>query len=157
MYYRVHYPDGRQEGPSSWEQLKQQAFYKTLPPAAILENVQTGERQPVHSTPDLMQLAQASVSSGSSALIPLDNKPALLSYYLGLFSLAACIPFVGLLGVGMAITAFVLGIKGLKLVKAHPEVHGTVHAWIGVLGGLICGTVGLLVNVVVIIALLANP
>ena len=64
-------------------------------------------------------------------LIPYRNAPALVAYYLGIFSL---VPVAGLLP---AVPAFVLGIIGLKKQKRQPEVKGGVHAWVGIiLGGL---------------------
>ena len=41
----------------------------------------------------------------------------------------------------------ILGIKGLKNVKANPEVKGTAHAWIGI----ISGTVFLLLSIAVFV------
>ncbi|MCA9121692.1 MAG: DUF4190 domain-containing protein [Planctomycetaceae bacterium] len=75
----------------------------------------------------------ASQDQGDSTggVIPYKNMPALLAYYLGLFSLLPC------LGLFLAIPAFVLGIMGLKKRKQNPVVKGSVHAWIGiVMGGL---------------------
>ncbi len=67
----------------------------------------------------------------TGGVIPYKNPPALIAYYLGLFSL---FPLFGLL---LAIPAFILGIKGLKLRRENPAVKGSVHAWIGiVMGGL---------------------
>ncbi len=67
----------------------------------------------------------------TGGVIPYKNVPALLAYYLGLFSL---FPFLGL---ALAIPAFVLGIMGLRKRKQNPAVKGSIHAWIGiVMGGL---------------------
>jgi hypothetical protein len=71
-----------------------------------------------------------------ATIIPYKNAPALIAYYLGLFS---CFPFLGFF---LAIAALILGVKGLKEVKRNPRAHGTAHAWIG----LVCGTIGLLFN-----------
>lgn len=66
-------------------------------------------------------------------IIPYKNPPALIAYYLGVFSL---IPFLGIVP---GIAAFILGLIGLRAVRAKPESRGKVHAWIGsVLGGT-CG------------------
>ena len=64
---------------------------------------------------------------GTGGLIPYKNVPALIGYYCGVFSIIPCflIGFAGL----------VLGILGLRKVARHPEVKGTVHAWIGILAG----------------------
>lgn len=71
-----------------------------------------------------------------STIIPYKNAAALAAYYLGLFS---CFPILGL---PLAIAALVLGIMGLRNVGRNPQMKGTVHAWVG----LICGTIGLLIN-----------
>lgn len=65
----------------------------------------------------------------TGGLIPYKNPNALIAYYCGLFSL---FPFLGFF-LGMA--GLILGIKGLKYRTAHPEVKGSVHAWIGVIMG----------------------
>lgn len=67
----------------------------------------------------------------TGGLIPYKNAPALIAYYLGLFSLFPCI------GLFLAIPAFILGIIGLRKRQQNPAVKGSVHAWIGiVMGGL---------------------
>lgn len=66
----------------------------------------------------------------TGGLIPYKNVPALVGYYLGIFSLFPCVPV-------LSIAALVLGIMGLMKVKREPVVKGTVHAWIAVvLGGV---------------------
>ena len=62
-------------------------------------------------------------------LMPSKNGPALAAYYLGVFSI---IPF---LGIPMGIAAFILGMKGLRKAREHPEVKGKVHAWVGIIAG----------------------
>lgn len=69
----------------------------------------------------------------TGGLIPYKNGPALLAYYLGLFSL---IPG---LGSPLGIAAFILGLKGLAKRKREPHVRGTVHAWVGIIMGGIFG------------------
>ncbi|MFQ3611639.1 MAG: DUF4190 domain-containing protein [Fimbriimonadales bacterium] len=83
---------------------------------------------------------EGSSTSGVNKLIPYKNMPALIGYYLGLFS---CFPVIGLL---LAIAAVVLGYKGLQNVKQHPECEGRVHAWVA----LVTGTIGLLINLFLI-------
>ena len=91
-----------------------------------------------------------------ATIIPYRNPPALIAYYLGIFSLIACIPFVGLIGLGMSIAAFVCGINGLRRAAQNPEARGRVHAWIGIICGGIFTVFGLLINVVAIIGLYAG-
>ena len=67
----------------------------------------------------------------TGGVIPYKNMPALLAYYLGLFSLIPCF------GLFLAVPAFILGIVGLYKRSQNPAIKGSVHAWIGiVLGGL---------------------
>jgi hypothetical protein len=82
--------------------------------------------------------------SGFGALIPARNPSALAAYYLGLFSL------IPVLGLPMGIIAFVLGLKGLKFAKATPAVHGTAHAWVGI----ICGGFWALAYLVLLVLLI---
>jgi hypothetical protein len=85
----------------------------------------------------------------TGGVIPYKNPPALISYYCGIFSLLACIPFF----VPLPIVAFVLGLKGLKKARAEPHVKGQVHAWIGVICGAIFSLIGIASTVLCIIAI----
>jgi hypothetical protein len=91
-----------------------------------------------------------------SYVIPYKNVPALIAYYLGVFSFSACIPILGIVGVGMGIAALVLGIRGLKVAAANPQAHGRVHAWIGIIGGTVFALIGLAINIAMIVGMLAN-
>lgn len=67
-----------------------------------------------------------------SVVVPYKNVPALVAYYLGVFSLIPCI------GALLALGSITCGIYGLVTVKRNPLAHGTVHALVGiVLGGLV--------------------
>jgi len=77
-------------------------------------------------------------------MIPSKNTAALAAYYLGVFS---AIPF---LGIPLGIAALVLGIRGARNAREHPEVKGKVHAWVGIIAGglfalLYLGIIGLMV------------
>jgi hypothetical protein len=66
-----------------------------------------------------------------SYIVPYRNGYALAAYYLGIFSLIPC------LGGVLGLAACPLGIVGLRHAGRHPEAHGRIHAWVGVvLGGL---------------------
>ncbi|MCL6536731.1 MAG: hypothetical protein K6U77_11770 [Armatimonadetes bacterium] len=70
-------------------------------------------------------------SDALSKIVPYRNKPALIGYYLAVFSFIPCI------GLPLAIAAVVLGVRGLAVVRETPEAHGKAHAWVAiVLGGL---------------------
>lgn len=81
--------------------------------------------------------AAAPVPQGDSTggIIPYKNAPALIAYYLAVFSLIPC------LGLPLGIAAVVLGIMGLQKRKANPAISGTAHSWIGILLG---GTMALI-------------
>jgi len=83
-------------------------------------------------------------------LIPYKNEYALFSYYLGVFSL---IPLIG--GV-LGIIAVVMGLKGLKHAKSHPEARGKVHAWVGIVLGGLCASVTILIVLLLVIAAFSN-
>src|SRR5688572_6468125 len=110
-----------------------------------------GPGSPYHSPPQVhnppaVPGQRSGTDEVTSTVIPYRNPPALTAYYLGLFSLSACIPFLGVVGVAMGVAAVVLGIKGLRRVRADPQVHGTVHAWIGIVGGSIFTLLGLVMQ-----------
>ena len=99
-----------------------------------------------YQAPHEAVIQATAVGGGDEAVatvIPYRNANALIAYYLGLFS---CFP---VLGFPLAIVALWLGIRGLRAVRANPGVHGTVHAWIG----LVCGTIGFLINLMIISAI----
>ncbi len=83
---------------------------------------------PPVSAPAPVPAPQGDATGG---LIPYKNGPALIAYYLGVFSIIPCV------GIPLGAAAIVLGILGLKKAARQPEVRGQVHAWVGiVLGGL---------------------
>ena len=67
-----------------------------------------------------------------SRMIPYRNVPALIAYYLGIFSLIPCV------GLPLGIAALILGIIGLKRAGQNPQAKGKVHAWIGIILGGLC-------------------
>lgn len=103
--------------------------------------------------PNHVPAASAPSQSGDdavAALIPYRNWPALTSYYLGLFSLFPC------LGAILGVAAFILGVMGLRRAARNPEAKGKVHAWIGVICGGLFGLAWIAIDIVVIIAMIAN-
>lgn len=77
-----------------------------------------------------------------TSLIPIKNKQALISYYLGVFSL------LPILGIPLGIAAFILGIRGVKFAKIHPEAKGAIHAWVGLILGGFFGLCNILLIVI---------
>ena len=85
---------------------------------------------PPGSGPPAVGYPAPQVSAGGlNALIPTRNPSALTAYYLGIFSIVPC------LAIPMGIAAVVLGVRGLTLYKAQPEVRGRTHAWVGIIAG----------------------
>jgi hypothetical protein len=155
MFEQVHVvmPDGQRHGPVDWNTVRQWTAERRIPPEAMLVDVASGQQRSVASFQDL---PRGSGDEAVSTIIPYRNKPALIGYYLGVFSLLACIPLLGMVGVGMGIAAVVLGIKGLGNVKQNPQAKGTAHAWIAIVCGALFGLVGLAVQVLFIIGLVAS-
>jgi thiol:disulfide interchange protein len=73
-------------------------------------------------------------------MVPYRNKAALAAYYLGLFSIIPC------LGPLLSIAAIVFGIMGLRQARLRPEAKGKVHAWVGIIAGLLFGLVALAIT-----------
>ncbi len=72
---------------------------------------------------------QQNEGDATGGLIPYKNAPALIAYYISLLSL------IPILGIPFGITAFILGIIGLKKRAANPVIKGAAHAWIGIILG----------------------
>ena len=66
----------------------------------------------------------------TGGVIPYKNPHALISYYLGIVAL------LPLVGVPFGIASIILGVIGLRNRSKNPIIKGSVHAWIGILGGL---------------------
>ena len=72
----------------------------------------------------------------TGGVIPYKNPCALTAYYLGIVAL---LPVVGM---PFGVASLVLGIIGLQRRAKNPVVKGSVHAIIGIVGGLLslfCG------------------
>jgi hypothetical protein len=122
--------DGRQFGPFSEHELRGMISTGQATTAELACVVGTSDWKPLHTFPGF-QFAVTSGDSPVSTVIPYKNPPALLGYYLSVFSL---IPVVGLI---LAIPAVILGFVGLKRAKKVPGSKGTAHAWTAlILGGI---------------------
>lgn len=73
-------------------------------------------------------------SSGVEGLVPYKNAPALIGYYMGVFSL------IPILGLPFSVAAIILGVIGLKKRKEMPSAKGSAHAIVA----LVLGTITLL-------------
>jgi hypothetical protein len=164
----IVFPDGQRHGPVEWPIVLQWARENRLRGDALLIDSVTQESRAVGSFPELAAAMPASDNPyvsppgrGSSdetvaTLIPYRNAPALIAYYLGVFSFSACVPILGIVGIGLGIAALVLGIKGLRVARERPEAHGQVHAWIGIIGGGLFALIGLAIHVLLLIGLVGD-
>ena len=141
--YKIKGTDGNEYGPVSTEELSQWIAQNRCTRDSLVEADGSGEWVPLATLPefqgDFASSPSASASAtpkgdgGVSTVIPYKNVPALVGYYLAIFSgLGLLCPPAGFV---LALPALILGIIGLKKVNANPEAKGTVHAWIGILGG----------------------
>lgn len=71
-----------------------------------------------------------------TTFIPYRNLPALVGYYVAIFSL---VPGFGLL---LGPAAIICGIIGLRKRNAEPQRKGAAHAWIAIAAG----TLGILIS-----------
>lgn len=81
----------------------------------------------------------------TGGLIPYKNPKALIAYYCGILGL---LPVIGL---PLSVAAIVLGILGLKARKQNPIIKGSVHAWIGI----VLGMVATLYNTLILVGIVA--
>jgi hypothetical protein len=102
------------------------------------------------SAPPAMHAARGSVESVVETFVPSRNGPALAAYYLGLFSLLPCFGFP------LGVAALYLGIRGLRNVRANPEVRGGAHAWVGVICGALFGLFNFVLLLGVVVVLIAE-
>lgn len=111
----------------------------TLPPP--------GQIPPSYWTAPARMPMPASADAGVSSLIPYRNVPALVGYYLAIFSLVPC------LGLLLGIPAVVLGILGILRAQQHPLARGKVHARFAVIFGAVC----VLGQVIAVVVLMTHP
>lgn len=99
-------------------------------------------QQPAYDDPNM--------GDSTGGVIPYKNPHALISYYLGLVAL------LPVLGVPFGIAAMILGIMGLRNRKKNPVIKGSVHAWIGICGGIFSLICGGLIGTVIITSVFAG-
>lgn len=164
--FTVEVPESEDAGPiplmaddGFWDEASQAAEKATAPvavapgAAALTTPPMTAAAAPPYNAPPTSRTTlprRDEEGDATGGLIPYKNPQALIAYYLGIFS------FIPLLGVLIGLAALILGIGGLRYRKKHPKVHGTVHAWIGILVGggfmLLWGAVVVLVIVSMVVA-----
>ncbi len=105
-------------------------------------------QQAAYGGPQGMHPDQQGDATGG--LIPYKNPKALLAYYLGILGL---LPIIGL---PLSVAAVVLGILGLKARKQNPIIKGSVHAWIGIVLGMVATLYNTLFVVAIVAALVSR-
>jgi hypothetical protein len=110
----------RREGSQDWQQLSAIPELSGMPSSGSL-------------LPPPLPPSPVSNSDPAMVIIPYKNMPALISYYLAVFSIVPCV------GILLGFAAVVLGIMGLKRASERPEARGKVHAWVGIVLGALCG------------------
>jgi len=128
--------DGRQLGPFSEHELRGMLSNGLASSADLACVVGDTQWRPLGSMPGFAVVSGAGGETVVSGIIPYKNPPALIGYYLGVFSL---IPCVGLL---LGLAAVILGIIGLKKSAAAPGSKGTAHAWTAI----VLGSIGILIS-----------
>ena len=162
--YKILGSDQKEYGPVTPDQLRQWIVERRLHAQSLVRLDGAEHWQPVSQIPEFtatlagasapppmaMNPAAPAPDSGVSTIIPYKNPKALIAYYLGVFSL---IPFIGMF---LGITAFILGLQGLKFARTHPGAKGKAHAWIGILVGGFFGLFYLIVIVMIVIGIISN-
>ncbi len=100
--------------------------------------------------PPLLPSVSQGQGDATGGVIPYKNPHALTAYYLGIFSIIPVLGFV------LGCIALPLGISGLKARKKNPAIRGSVHAWIGILGGGLSIIAHLLIVASIIFAINAD-
>lgn len=98
---------------------------------------------------DQSLVAESTGEQVLESVVPINNGPALLAYYTGLFSI---FPVFGL---PLAVVAIVSGRKALRNVKSNPEIKGKTHARVGLICGWGFGLFNLLLTGLIIAGLIA--
>lgn len=160
--YKILGGDQKEYGPVTADQVHQWIAQRRANANTMVQAEGSSEWRPLGAFPEfaaplnvppVVPLPTAAVvidDNPMSAVVPYKNPKALIAYYLAIFSLIPC------LGLPLGITAFFLGLSGLKVVKTHPNAHGKVHAWIGIVLGGLCGLANLGVIVAMIVAAIAE-
>ena len=153
--YKITGADGKEYGSITIDQLKKWIAENRVNRQTSVKAEGDTDWKPLDSLPELagafipplISPAPApATNSGLNVIIPYRNPRALIAYYLGVFSL---IPFIGIV---LGITAFVLGILGLRYRRRNPAAGGAVHAWIGIVAGGLFGFGWLALIIFIIIA-----
>ncbi len=155
--YKVRLTNGTEFGPAAMDLIVQWAQEGRVPRDAVLvPGDGGGPPRPVIEVEQLTRLVQAPpvrpgtlpppASDGPmSGMIPYRNPPALVGYYLAVFSL------VPLLGLALGLPAVICGAFGLRKGIRTPGAKGKVHALVAIILGTLT-SVGYLALLIAILA-----
>ncbi len=153
--YTVKGQDQKDYGPVNAEQIRLWLAQGRVDAGTFVRAEGAADWRPLASFPELAVAAAPPPLTAPAApqldnpfatIVPYRNAPALIAYYLGVFSLIPCV------GMALGIGAVILGIIGLKQASKHPEAKGKVHAWIGI----ILGSLVLIAHLVFIIIIMVH-
>lgn len=161
--YKILGGDQKEYGPVTSDQVREWIAQRRAGAETMVRAEGATEWQPLGTIPEFAPALLAPLPAGVaptatvvtpdnplSMVVPYKNPKALIAYYLAIFSLIPC------LGLPLGIAAFVLGLLGRKAAQAHPHHHGTVHAWIGIVLGGLCGLGNLVILILMILGAFAG-
>jgi predicted Zn finger-like uncharacterized protein len=97
--------------------------------AAISSHEEITDEDVVWPRKAIRDIRRIAAEEAVSTIIPYKNGRALIAYYLGVFSLIPCVGHL------LGPAALVLGVLGIRYVKANPTAKGTGHAIAGIVLG----------------------
>lgn len=140
----IEIPGGQRFGPAPLTVIQQWARERRVPPHAVVTQDPGGEPRRAADHPALAhilatpQTFASDLNADGPRVVPVRNPAALTAYYLGIVAL---LPLVGLVVGPVAIG---LGVTGLRKRRQNPRVHGSVHARVGIVLGIVGILIGLL-------------
>ncbi|MCO5053403.1 MAG: DUF4339 domain-containing protein [Verrucomicrobiae bacterium] len=159
--YRIIGADQKEYGPVAAGQIREWLAQGRLTLDTLIKSEGDIGWRPLRTLPEFrvatptggvppMAAAPTTSSNGLEKVIPYKNAYALIGYYLAVFSL---LPLIGAL---LGLVALALGILGLHFRRRNPTAGGTVHAWIAIILGGLCGFGYLAIIITLVSAALMN-
>jgi hypothetical protein len=96
------------------------------------------------------EVVYASVAGSTPPIVPGQNGPAQVAFYLGLCSIVPC------LGLPLGAAAVYYALQGFRLQQENPIVGGGTQAWIGAIAGSLFGLFNLAMFVLMVIGMVIN-
>ena len=102
------------------------------------------------ANPNIPGCSVVELGDATGGIIPYKNPQALISYYLGIFSV------LPLIGFPLGVAAIILGACGLRSRSRNPMIKGSIHAGIGIACGLLFSLLWGGVIALIVIALMRS-